>query len=202
MYRKTRDMNILDFVEEHGFITIHQCALIFFINKKHAYRQASSRLQKLYESGYLLRKMIPKTDFYIYYKEKCPESLHWVYLMDFYATLINKGAEIISYKHERKFGSINGKCDGYFEYFTENHTEAVIVEVDFSHNTDMKKYNRLHKLRELQDIYKYEIGEDDYFPIVCIISGSDKIKEKEKFPFKFVRMNYNLDNFEKKIPIN
>lgn len=202
MYKKKRDNDILKHVEENGgFITIEQCALMFFNEKKFAYDQASRRLKKLHESGYL-QLHVGENGKYIYYKDKKP-SQHWIYLMDFYAKLISKGAEIISYKHELKFKSTGKPCDGYFEYITENNAEAIIVEVDFTHNTDIKrKYEKLYHTRELQDKYKNEIGDEEYFPIVCIISASDKPKEQDKkYPFRLVRFNYNLDNFEKKIPI-
>lgn len=198
MYIKDKDRNIIRHIEQFGFITTKQTEFIFYQNHKNAYKEACRRLKILSDNKMIRKNKCSNTSENVYtLDDGKPPSKHATLLMDFYARLINLGCEIINFK--REYTWFTGKrSDGFIEFkFGKVECCPYIIEVDFSHGTNVdKKYMPVFESGILQDKYREEYGVE-MFPKICVISMNDN--QKYKGFFNVVFLNDKLDDFAKKI---
>lgn len=194
MIRKDRDTKILSFIEQNKGISISQCAKIFYTHHKFAYDEARKRLKILEKSSYITHYIFPNTKEFIYcFDNNKQMSYHSLIILNFYADLMWLSTDVLFYQFELKF-STGKKCDAYFEIKFNNKIIPLILEVDFTHNTSITKYEEIYNTKELQQSYVERFGEEyeDIFPLVIIISFS-KIRKYNGF-IKYKLIPFNLSN--------
>lgn len=193
-----RDREILKFIETYGSITINQTAKIFYKGHKFAYDEARRRLKKIAEVSKLKKITNKVTREFIYYMDK-PVSPHNLFVLDFYSELINQGCEDIKFEKSKKWSIKEPICDGYFEFSFNDITYFMILEVDLTHNCNLKKYEFLYDTGELQEIYSQEYGNKDIFPTVVVMKQYIPTSPYYSNKFNVVYIDYKLTNFAKNI---
>lgn len=184
-----RDKRILHHINMYGGITARQCYLMFFKNAKYGNDLARKRLKQLSEWGEC-KCFTPKnliTQEYVYCDNKAI-SAHTIYLMNFYATLIYFGAEILEFISEAKF--TNCRADGFIKYRYNNNIYVSFLEVVIYKQVDYGKYEKLKDLGEVQEKYKI-------FPSVVVISDSPQKYKSSKLTVKYI--DYEMREFHKYI---
>jgi len=197
MYLKENDNRILKFVEENKSITIQICANLFFrdCNKESAYISASRRLKKLYDNKFLKRFRKTINDEYVYYRDGNPLGYHKMKLLEVCSKLSTIG-EIVKFEQEFEVasGKIKRKNDGLIEIKVEQgeyiNTYAVIIEIDYSHETNWAK---------IKDIIKSGVYQNMYgtMPTILIVKKYEHMKRLNgNDDIDIVNVNWKLDNIE------
>jgi hypothetical protein len=134
-----RDKSIIKFVEEHGSITINQCAKIFFPGNKEAYDQSWKRLRIICWAGLLKRyRKDPKSEA-VYYSDK-KLKVHDLKLLDVYGEL--SIFDVSRFDNEYKLSTSAGTNYVVDAAVTieQNDTQIpLMVEVDYTHYTSKEK---------------------------------------------------------------
>ena len=175
------DKEILKFVEKYKVITISQCEKMFYKN----YELARSRLSALKKKGVLDSYKDERTARLVYFvKDKV--SSHDLMIRDFYAELINIGAEIIEFNTSPQYLNDLIRPDSYIHYKYEGKEYHTMLEVDYKHPTEQDKYVLYDKL-VLEVPFK--------FNVVIMIEGdkSPKIKVKK---CQIRKIKFNLENLK------
>lgn len=185
-----RDKNILRYLEEYHSITIAQCGQIFFNESIHYYDLARKRLKIIEDMGLIKHYTNRVTKEKVYYIEK-KLSPHDLYLMNFYASLKFHKIEISEFIKECKFQEGKIRADGFFRFKCGGYERIVIVEVDMTHSTNIKKYEELYDTKEPQTRY-------GAFPLVVIIGGlGNRTYKTDKFDIEY--LDYKLSGFAEKV---
>lgn len=195
MYLTYRDKSILKFIEKYKSITINQCSKIFFKNCKENYYQARKRLKLLSDNKYLQRYRKDMHSETIYYLTK-RLSFHDLKVLDIYAYLINLGAEVKKFKREYTIVLENKeyRLDGFIECIKDGYFYPIIVEIDYTHFTSIRKIFDIYNSRYFQN--KYEDLDYDIFPTI-IIMRPVIIDVDRELPFNLIITDYNLCNLNK-----
>lgn len=190
---KQRDKDIMKFIEKYEGITIQQCGKMFFKNSKFPYDSARLRLKKLYNHKYLKRYEFSKNGFLVYCINKSRRlSLHKIYLLNFYAEMINQGCKILSFDTEVEYMNCKIRPDGVVMYEFNNEIFPLIIEIDLTNMTSIKKYEALYKTGELQKTYG-----NDVFPLICIIGYNGDRKSNSFLNVSY--LDFDLNDFNKKV---
>jgi hypothetical protein len=165
---------IIKFMEDTDLgLTINQAALMYY-PKKFAYDYARLKLKKMWESGCIKRYTCNYSNELIYYLDKKP-SFHNNAVLNVYANLVSAGYEIKEFrKPECEWMDGKYKSDGFIIAENDKEIRIVIVEVDHSNVTNMKKYEELYESCELQR--KYGV-----FPMVVILSDVERSYKSDNF---------------------
>lgn len=189
-----RDKNIMKFMEDYSCgLTIRQVYRMFFKDKKAGEQMARKRLKILAEFNFLKYYSNPATSERVYYLEKKITS-HDVLLMDFYSLLIFCGAEVKTFTKEPVFEFNNKKMqpDGFFSFKHKGALQACFVEVDFTHATNIIKFDPFYK----NGVFREKFGGD---PFIVIISENPKFYKTD---LEVVYLNYDMLDFADKILID
>jgi len=181
------DMRILKFINEHGGITINQCAKLFYSDAKYGQDTARKRLKTLADSGVLkyttLKNSTSKER--IYYTNK-PYSAHSLYLMDFYANLVAAGVEILEFKKEAVFNNL--RSDAFVMFKAKEGKILCFVEVVLTHQVNYDKYESLKDSMDIQRQY-------GAFPMLIVISGYSDRYKGNRLLVKY--LDYNMSQFNR-----
>jgi DNA-binding Lrp family transcriptional regulator len=182
-----RDKIIIKFMEDIGLgLTINQAAMMFF-PRNFAYDYARQRLRKLWEMGVLKRYKSNYSEEYIYYLDRKP-SFHDNAVLNVYASFINHGYKISSFKRELQLMKGKYRADGIIIAENENEIRIVLVEIDRYSSTDIKKYEEVYESREFQRQY-------GVFPLILILTDVDRTYKSDYF--EIVTMDIKCSNFNK-----
>lgn len=184
-----RDKKIIRFMENKKLgLTIWQAGMLFFPSN-FAYDYARLRLRKLWEMGALKRYTNPYSEEIIYYLDEKP-SFHDNAVLNVYAALIAAGYTIPYFKHEQVW--LNTKCrsDAFIMAENDNEIRYIMVEVDKSSLTNIKKYEELYQSGILQEKY----GD---FPMLLILSDIDRHYDSSNFTV--VNIDIKCTNFIQKV---
>lgn len=190
MYRKLKDNDILTFIEKHKGITIKTCANLFYSHCNNSYYMASRKLKGLYENKRLKRFRKTINDEYVYYISGTPIKPHKTKLLEVYSRLLlNWNVELF----EKEIQVENRKNDGLFELVIDrgdyDEIFPLIVEIDYSHDTDFKKMKDIYESGYYQE--RYEI-----MPVTLIVKRYDFQKRFSTELFNVVYVNWDLDGIE------
>ena len=184
MRTDNRYSEILDFVTVYGAITIEICANLFY-QSKYGIDCSRRALNKLHENKMLRKHMDMVNGNYQYY-DKAMISNHKLQLLRFYSSMVKNGAEIIQF--DREYKSINAISDGLIIYKYNGHTKIILVEVDISHKTKAKKYEKLFE----EGYFQKQFGT---FPRVFILDSNPSFRERKmksnKIKFCFLDFKFN-----------
>lgn len=194
MYQKERDKAIRRFIEEYGGITINICANLFFTNSHQKYQLASKRLRTLYENNYLKRY---KKDIYaevVYYLDK-PAKEHVIKLLELYSRLYLIG-KVTSFKIHYELKGVEKKrqVDALIDLEIvrdgETYMYPLIIEIDATHNTSLKRMEDIYYSNYFQDMY------NGTFPYVLIVKRNtwQTVFSTELFGYKF--LNWQMEGLE------
>lgn len=194
MKQTDRDYKILNFIEQNKGITISQCSKIFYHGHKFAYQEAWRRLKQLETHNYIQHYTFPNTNELIYCFDNTNTkaiSYHSFTILNFYAELYANNAKVLFYKNELKF-STGKKCDAYFEIEFNNSIIPIILEIDFTHNTSIEKYEDIFNTNELQNSFIERFGENyNIFPLVVIITYATIRKYNGFINYTLLPFNFN-----------
>lgn len=190
-----RDKEILVHIETFGFATIKQIADIFYQQQKYGYDMARKRLNQMTDNKKLFRKKDYDTNSNIYTIEKSKTVRKSdVLAMDFYAKLINEGAQILLFEREYT-GFLDGKIrpDIFTAIKIENWLIYMFVEIQTRHaKADVDKYERLYVTKQFQDKFQTPT-----FPTVVVIEDVIHKDPYHSENFKIVQMDLNMSGFPK-----
>lgn len=194
MVLSKKDKMILNYIDDHGSITINQCAKVIFTGNKYAYDQARKKLRQLYNEKAIARYRNSVSDEAIYYIDT-RLNIHALKLLDVYGELISMSAKVESfqkkyriYVNDKKYREIDALIElNYNDYFI-----PLIVEIDYSHNTSISKLQEIYKSNHFQDKYK-ELSED-IFPLVIICRPVVKKSLCVENDFQILYTDFRLQN--------
>lgn len=184
LYRKARDNEILNFIEMYGGTNIKTIANIYYDNSNNGYILASRRLKLLYDNKFLKRNRKSINDEFIYYRGNNPISLHKAKLLEVYSRIYRLG------KINKFTINMDLPCrreiDGFIELEIEDteyiNTYPIIIEIDNTHNTSIKKINDIYNCGYFQKQY-------GIFPIIV------RVKRNE-YDKKLYHNDINIYNLE------
>ncbi|MGG7146317.1 hypothetical protein ACQPVA_05925 [Clostridium butyricum] len=156
-----RDRKLLNFIEKYKSITISQAQYVFYGGN---YEVARRRLKQMQDNKKL--KCLPNELFKskVYFDER-KVSDHRLGVFEFLKIIKQNDGEILKFKTEPKFDTINIKPDAFVAFSYKDKVYMILLEVDLNHytsNVKMQKYEQLYKSNEIQ--HKY----NGYFPIILI----------------------------------
>jgi hypothetical protein len=213
---RIKDRDILRHIEKYGFITINQCATLFYDNIRTSYTGARKRLQRLTEYDMaslndgndekLLKYWInPSSNQKVYSLDGRRVSQHSIYIMDFYSKFKIYNADILYFVKEKKYMKETDYTivpDAFCRYVPKGYSKSklIVLEVDYTHKTDLNKYIEWYESGEIQQKY----GGVDIFPKILIADENPQIKkipknikEYGKLDIQFIDFKYN--NFVEKV---
>jgi hypothetical protein len=189
MVLNERDKKLLKWIEDYKAITIKQATNIIFDK---TYVSARRRLAQLEERG-LLKSSINKVNGEkIYYKDKLLK-MHELLVYDFVSKIYELGGEIYTLKTTPEYLGGDIIPDAYVEVVMNNKVYFILLEVDYTHETNMLKmqeYERLYKTGELQKQCM------DTFPRILISRPVESIRYNSK-NFPVIYTNLEFQNVER-----
>lgn len=188
--KKTRE--IMNFIEEYGFITIAICSRVFYKNNRNSYTQAQVKLRTLYNDGELQRYVHTITKEYIYQIKQKEVSDHRKYIMEFYSRMYEYSDEIIYFKLEETIG--NRRCDAHMIYVKDEINTGILIEFDKFHRTPKSKLDEIYESGSIQQWYKDNYGEC-YFPSFVVITAMG-VKKMKSDNYEIIGLDYNFSKLE------
>ena len=201
LYNKEVYRNILSHVRNFNFITVHQCANMFYFTSKNDDYEARRTLNRLVKSGQLKKYRQGFDSQSIYYMYDYPNvGKHEIILMDFYSLFIRYGMNIEHFQtKELEFCDRKIRLDGLIEFsFPEdNNIYSLLIEVDCTHPTTIERLEKLYDSGEVQEMFKDKIGAEDFLPDIVIIT--DRPNRKQSEYFNIIYLDHKLSDFVNKI---
>lgn len=194
MMLSKKDKMILNYIDEHGSITINQCAKVVFTGNKYANDQARKKLRNLYNEKAIARYRNSVSNESIYYIDT-RLNIHALKLLDIYAELIAMGAKIESFcKKYRVYtgGKKYREIDALIELYYDDYFIPLIVEIDYSHNTSIAKLQEIYKSNHFQN--KYQELSEDIFPSIVICRPVVKKSLVVESDFQILYTDFALQN--------
>ena len=190
----SRDKEILKFIEEYRALTIFQAYRIFFNESKYGYNIARRRLSQLEEIGMLKSCKNKSSNQKVYYMEN-PVSAHDLFVIDFYSLLVFNHCKNIIFKTQPRY--LNGQIrpDAYLKYEYGEEMYFILLEVDFTHFTNLIKFQTYEILLREGEIQKDCFG---IFPSIVVMGVERDIKYESK-NLNIVNLDVNLKDFGKQI---
>ncbi|OBR90695.1 hypothetical protein CLRAG_33430 [Clostridium ragsdalei P11] len=189
---------ILNFIQEEGSITIHQCAKIIYHGRKYGYDMARKTLRSLYQDKAIARYRYNMTAETIYYINQ-RLGIHALKLLDVYAEFINLGCTIETFKKKYRIYT-NGKkyreIDALLELNYQEYFIPIILEIDYSHMTSIEKLKEIYNCRYFQELYKQQIGESIY-PLTIIVRPVVENRLLNDNDFSILYSDFDLPNLAK-----
>jgi len=197
MYLKENDKKILRFVEDNKSITIQICADLFFnkTSRRSAYISASRRLKTLHDNKFLKRFRKTINDEYVYYREGNPLGYHKMKLLEVYSRLSTIG-EITRFEKEFVVGTgkAKRKNDGLIEIKVDQgeyiNTYAVVIEIDYTHETNWTKIKDIINSGDYQEMY-------GAMPTILIVKRYEHMKKlNSNSDVEILNINWKLEGIE------
>lgn len=205
LYSRPIYNNISAHIENYGFITINQCANMFFPNGKNSYDSARHVLNRMVKENKIEKFRENTREEAIYYfdpKWKIPPKSRMI-LMNFYSLLLKNGAIIDYFKPEEDQWGSRFVADALMAYhFEANKTRmfSFLIEVVRTSPSTKERFLEMYYNRTLQDYMEKLFGVKDYFPNVLIIT--DKPRKYDIEEFDIININTKFDGFYEKILMN
>ena len=174
----TRDMKIVDFLNDYKIASTSTIAELFFPSRIAAYK----RLQVLSENKIVRRMRDSINNEYLYYKKLPRQLKHSLLVSDFYRELHMK-CEIINFKIEPVMGDI--RPDAVFGYKYRGKTIVGLLEVEISHKGfNYVKYERFYS----SEAYKNFLP---VMPTIFIVGDNVKLPNDSKVHYKIVKTDFS-----------
>jgi len=173
----TRDLEIVDFLNEYKIASTTTIAELFFPSIWACYK----RLQVLTKNKVIKRVRDSINNEYLYYSKRLPKQLkHALLVTDFYREL-HKKAEIISFKKEPLLDDI--RPDAMFAYKYKEKNYLGLLEIEISNKGfDYGKYERFYSTQNYKNHFPV-------MPIVFIVGDKVKLPDGLKVNYKIIKTN-------------
>jgi len=191
---RQRDNDIINFINNYGFLSIQQCANIFYTDNKMKYDEARKRLKKLYDNKLLHRLFIDNNKI-VYTSNHKFVNWHRYLLIQFYSLLCQYG-KINTFITEYQFTDMGIRPDGFFELIFNNQLISMFVEIDYSHNTELDRYEKLYKDGRIQEYYKDRYGKV-IFPEVVVVKKNIPKNLLYSNNYKIIYLDFTFNDFSK-----
>lgn len=190
--KKVRD--ILEHINNYGFITNKQCALIYFKGAKQPYIQAQTKMKTLYDNGIVKRTECKLNREYMYSIDKEEISDHRMYLMNLYAYLYSK-FDIIYFKVEESW-QCKTRNDAHIIIKKDNgDMVGILCEIDLYHRTGQEKLDKMYESVEVQQWYKVNYEAEGYYPSILIVNSSGKTTIKSD-QYEVVAVDFDFNGLD------
>ena len=192
-----RDRKIIEFIEQQKFITIRQCADIFFTKNESRYDGARFRLKAIEKTGNYIKHIFnaeTKEKIYVPLDSKDKKiKKHRLLLVDYIAALTRMGAEVIRAQTTPKFGDYEPDALIIFKY--ESRIYYQLLEIELRHDfVDVNRFKLVTGI--IQKAFK------GVLPILVIIQDTKKDYEKTNTTLlKIAQLDTKLNNVHKVIEI-
>jgi hypothetical protein len=209
-----KDVEIIKYIEEFGFITIGQCYEIWYRDRKYGYDLARKELNKLIKAQYLngykdTGNIYAEKIFFLEDKFKRP-SRSMILVQNVYSELCKLGAEILYFKREEEWlkqeNNNHGKyrSDGFVIFNLGGYVYSSFIEVidcfsSVSYNLQKKqlsnKYQDIYDSREATNKIKQitNIDKEFMFPTLLIVDEVDHKSTFEMEDVNIVKTNFKLE---------
>lgn len=176
----TRDMSIINFVEEFKVANTSTIAEVFFDSRYSCYK----RLQIINKSRELKRYRDSINNEFIYFKKKPKQLKHSLMISHFYREL-HKKSDIVNFKIEPVMGDI--RPDALFGYKCGDKSYLGLLEVEISHKGfNYNKYDRFYSSGNYKNFLPV-------MPTVFIVG--DKINLPDKSKIKYIVIDTEFNEF-------
>lgn len=190
----TKVRDILNHINEYGFITNKQCALIYYKGAKQSYIQAQTKMKLLYDNGVVKRTEYNLNKEYVYSLDEKQISDHRMYVMNLYAYLYSK-FNVLYFKPEASW-SCKKRNDAHFIIQKDNgDTIGILCEVDLYHKTGKEKLDTMYKSGEIQNWYKINYEIEDYYPSILIVNSNGKSNISSK-DYQVVSTDFDFNGLD------
>lgn len=156
-----RDKDVLKWIENYKAISVPQATQLFFNN---LYDSCRKRLKVLEDMEVLKSYKSKLTNEKVYYTEKKLKD-HDLLVYDFIKEVKKAGGEIRKIQLQPRYLKQLIRPDAYIEFTLDNNLYFIILEVDYTHYTNMLKMQLYEKLYKQDTLQKQCYGT---FPIILI----------------------------------
>lgn len=187
---RQRDKNIINFINDYGYLSIQQCANIFYSNHKMKYDEARKRLKQLYNNK-LFNKITLDNNKCIYTINK---SMNWhrYYLIQF-ISLLYLQCKIKTFIKEYYFTDMGIRPDGFCELIYNKNLITLFIEIDYSHKTELNRYDKLYEDGRIQDYYEQKYGQR-IFPSIVIAKENIPRKPEYSNKYNIIYLDFSFKN--------
>jgi hypothetical protein len=205
MIRYTQKIrNILNFIETYGFITTRICANLFYKEDKCKLDVARRVLNRLVDNKDIVANKNSYGRELIYQFKKNTVSDHKYYLLNLYAEINNIVTQIDYFKLEETWSLSKRRSDAHIIFHNNVNGKldfnSYLIEFDKYHKTNpTEKYNSIYDTEEVQEWYKENQDEEDYFPDVIIINYNGQCIKSDRAEYKIIGLDYNFTDLLQKI---
>ena len=190
-----RDKRILRFIEKYKAISTQQADAIFFQCERSCIRRMNQLEDlKILDSYYIGKNKIYK------YPEERKISQHDLYILDFYAWVYREKGDVLDFQltpHYLKGILIpDALCKFKIDYEGTTYTANVLLEIDYTHYTEVSKLNTWYEKLYKEETLKEYCGQAE-FPIVVIARPTrGLIYKSNNFEILYTDFKFNnLVNF-------
>lgn len=196
-----RDRAIISFVEKNGFITIKQCADLFFDGK---YDGARIRLKKLYNTGryfktienkHNINALINKGVIYVPLESTTKEvTYHDILIVDYLCRLTKSCFEILGIKKHYRINEL--EVDALIKISYEKNNKKYIayqlLEVQRRHATvDTDRLNRIHIRKKILE------DTNQNMPTIIIMEDTKVQYKYNPGDFKVIKIGTKFEHFSR-----
>lgn len=190
-----RDREIINYIYSIGFVTIDQCAKLYYSNSKYSYDLARRRLKKIAEQADYIKPMLnteTKQTIYIPSEKKVKRiSKHDILVLDYLAALKTLDFNIEKIEITPNFGGVIP--DAFIQYTFNKYRYCQLVELQLRHDyVDILRYNKPDTIAAIME------KTNKVKPKLIIIQDTNKNYNKENNTlFKIIQLNTKLDEITK-----
>lgn len=184
--------NIINFINDYGFITINVCADIFYKGKSNPIHQARVKLSTLADNNVVTKYRLENGE-YLFQTVSKNISEHRRYMVKLYGYLY-RNFDIEYFKLEEVWKVSNKRSDAHIIVHNGERRVGLLIEFEHYHNTKKDKLDEIYNSNEVQQWYmdKYNVS---YYPITIMItpSGNCKIVNCDDLEYCVFGTNYKFD---------
>ncbi|MBY6838804.1 hypothetical protein [Clostridium botulinum] len=198
--KKTRD--ILNFIDKYGFITTRICSNIFYKDSRYGVDMARRTLTKLVNNKDLVSNSLKYGKELVYQFKKETVSDHKYYLLNLYGEINKLVSEVLYFKLEERWDIAQKRSDAHIIFKNkidgEDIPRSYLIEFDKFHKSELNKYDLIYATGEVQEWYKQNYYQDDYFPDILIINYNGKTNN-DSGNFRKIGLDFNFTNLNQKV---
>lgn len=182
-----RDKKVLRWIEDYKAISISQANVLFF----NCYESCRRRLKQLEENKLLKSYTSTVTKEKIYYQNK-KLSEHDILIFDFIKVIKQEGAIVRKLELQPRYLKDTIRPDAYVEFQLNKNVYFVLLEIDYTHYTDMIKMQLYEKLYREGSLQKRCYGT---FPIIIVARPIEKLRYNS-FNFDLIYTDFKFKNLK------
>lgn len=186
-----RDLKILDWIDNYKAITIEQAQHLFFNG---SYEAARRRLSTLENDKTIKSYTAKATKQKVFYVDK-KISDHDIYILDYIKALKSCGCEIVNIKIKPRYLNDLMIADAFVKFKFNKYTFNTLLEVDYTHFTELDKLNVLYE-KLAKDTSRYEEFNNRDFILVIAKPTTTTRYNSKNYDVIYTDLKYkNLYNY-------